>query len=63
MEDVRNEEDIKLVTTDKEKNKLVPGPNYHTNKYFSEKLLAIKMKKKCKNEQACVSGSVTSRRE
>ena len=42
MENVR---DIKLVTTDKKRNKLVSEPNYHTTKRFSENLLAIEMKK------------------
>ena len=37
--------DIKLVTTDKRKNRLVSEPNYHTTKWFSENLLAIEMKK------------------
>ena len=44
MENVRKHRDIKLVTTDKRRNQLVSEPNYHT-KYFSENLLAIKMKK------------------
>ena len=51
MENVRNRRDIKLVTTDKKRNKLVSEPNYHTTKRFSENLLAIEMKKnKSKNE-------------
>ena len=45
MENVRKHIDIKLVTTDKRRNKLVSEPNYHTTKWFSEKLLAIEMKK------------------
>ena len=45
MENVRKHRDIKLVTTDKRKNKIVSEPNYHAIKYFSEKLLAIEMKK------------------
>ena len=45
MENVRNHRDIKLVTTDKRRNQLVSEPNYHTVKWFSEKLLAIEMKK------------------
>ena len=44
MENVRKHRDIKLVTTDKRRNKLVSDPNYHTTKWFSEKLLAIEMK-------------------
>ena len=38
MENVRKHRDIKLVTTDKRRNQLVSEPNYHTTKYFSEKL-------------------------
>ena len=45
MENVRKHRDIKLVTTDKRRNQLVPEPNYHTKKWFSENLLATKMKK------------------
>ena len=45
MENVRKHRDIKLVTTDERRNKLVSEPNYHTTKYFSENLLAIEMKK------------------
>ena len=45
MESVRKHRDIKLVTTDEKRNKLVSEPNYHTTKHFSENLLAIEMKK------------------
>ena len=45
MENVRKHRDIKLVTTDKRRNRLVSEPNHHTTKWFSEKLLAIEMKK------------------
>ena len=45
MENVRNHRDIKLVTTDKTRNRLVSEPNYHATKWFSEDLLAIEMKK------------------
>ena len=44
MENVRKHRDIKLVTTDKRRNRLVSEPNYHTTNWFSEKLLAIEMK-------------------
>ena len=44
MENVRKHRDIKLVTTDRRRNQLVSEPNYHTTKWFSEKLLAIEMK-------------------
>ena len=45
MENVRKYRDIKFVTTDKRRNKLVSEPNYYTIKCFSEKLVAIEMKK------------------
>ena len=45
MENVRKHRDIKLVTTDEKRNKLVSEPKYHTTKHFSENLLAIEMKK------------------
>ena len=45
MENVRKHRDIRLVATHKKRNQLVPEPNYHTRKWFSENLLAIKMKK------------------
>ena len=45
MENVRKHRDIKLVTTDNRRNRLVSEPNYHTTKCFSEKLLAFEMKK------------------
>ena len=44
MENVRKQRDIKLVTTDKRRNQLASGSNYHTPKYFSESLMAIEMK-------------------
>ena len=45
MENVRKHRDIKLVTNDTKRNKLVSEPNYHTPKWFLENLLAIEMKK------------------
>ena len=45
MENVRKDRDIKLVTTEEKRIKLVSEPNYHTTKHFSDKLLAIEMKK------------------
>ena len=45
MEKVRKHRVIKLVATDKRRNNLVPEPNYHTTKYFSENLMTIEMKK------------------
>ena len=37
--------DIKLVTTERRRNYLVPEPNYYTTKFFTENLLAIEIKK------------------
>ena len=34
MENIRNHRDIKLVTTDGKRNKLVSEPSYHTTKQF-----------------------------
>ena len=45
MENVRNHRDIKLVTSENRRNKLVLEPNYHTTKHFSEDLQAIEMRK------------------
>ena len=45
MENVRKHSDIKLVTTERRRNYLVSEPNYHTTNFFTENLLAIKMKK------------------
>ena len=45
MENVRNQRDIKLVTTNESRNELTLEPNYYTTKYFSENLLAIEMRK------------------
>ena len=45
MENVRKHRDIKLVTPNKRSHYLVPKPNYHTTKCFSEDLLAIEMNK------------------
>ena len=45
VENVRNHRDIKLVTSDKRRKRLVSEPNYHSHKKFSEHLMAIEMKK------------------
>ena len=45
MENVRKHRDIKLVTIEKRRAKLVSEPNYHTTKHFSENLIVIEMKK------------------
>ena len=43
-ENVRKHKDIKLVTTEERRIKLLSEPNYHTTKHFSDNLLAIEMK-------------------
>ena len=45
MKNVRDLSEIKLITTEKRRIKLVFEPNYHTTKQFSENLLVIEMKK------------------
>ena len=44
MENARNHRDIKLVTSDKRRKRLVSEPNCHSHKNFSECLMAIEMK-------------------
>ena len=45
MENVWKHRDIKLITTEKRRIKLVSEPNYHTTKKFSENLKVVEMKK------------------
>ena len=45
MENIRKHRDIKLVTTDKKRSKLVSEPNNHTINLISEDLSIIEMKK------------------
>ena len=45
MENIKKHKDIKLVTTDKKRSKLVSEPNYHTINLISEDLSIIEMKK------------------
>ena len=45
MENIRKHRDIKLVTTDKKRNKLLSEPNYHTMNYISKDLSVIEMNK------------------
>ena len=45
MENIRKHRDIKLVTTDKKRIKLVSEPNYQTINLISEDLSIIEMKK------------------
>ena len=45
MENVRKHRDIKLVKTNKKRNKLVSEPNFHTMKLIDDNLAIIEMKK------------------
>ena len=45
MENVRKHRDNKLVTTERRRSCLVSESNSHTTRFFTEKLLAIEMKK------------------
>ena len=45
MENVRKHRDIKLIKTDKKRNKLVSEPNFHTMKLIDDNLAIIEMKK------------------
>ena len=45
MENARNQGDIKLVATNKQRSKLASEPNYHSTKYISKDLLIMEMKK------------------
>ena len=45
MENIRKHRDIKLVTTDRKRSKLVSQPNYHNINLISEDLSIIEMKK------------------
>ena len=60
MENIRKHRNIKLVTTDKKRNKLVSEPNYHTINYISEDLSIIEMNKtKVKmNKSICLGLSI-----
>ena len=51
MESVRNHRDIKLVTTEKKRSKLVSESNYHTTKYYSEKFVGNRNEKDKNNNE------------
>ena len=51
MKNVRKHRDVKLVTTERKTIYLVSKPNYHTKRFFTEHLLAIKLKKKKKKKK------------
>ena len=36
MENVRNDRDVRIVTSNRQRNKLISGPNYHTTKHFAD---------------------------
>ena len=42
---MRNHRHIKLVSTNKQRNKFASEPNYHSYKYISKDLLIMEMKK------------------
>ena len=44
MENVRKHRNIRLATTERRRNYLVPKPSYLNTKFFTERLLAIKRK-------------------
>ena len=41
IENVRTHRDIKLLSTERRNNYLVSEPNFHTTKFFTEKLLEV----------------------
>ena len=45
MGNVRNVRDIKLVTSDKRRKRLISEPSCHSHKNFSEHLMVIEMKR------------------
>ena len=45
MENVRKNKDIKVLTTERRRNYLVPEPNSDTTTFFVENVLALEMKK------------------
>ena len=51
MDNVRNHRDIKLVTKEEKRSKLVSELNYHTTKHSSKNLLEIEMKKNKSNNE------------
>ena len=60
MENIKKHRDIRLVTTNKKRSKLVSEPNYHTISYISEDLSIIEMNKiKVKmNKPICLGLSI-----
>ena len=60
MENVTKHRDIKLAATERRRNYLVSEPIFHTTKFFTEKLLAIEMKKTemLKDKPVCLRLSI-----
>ena len=60
MENVRNHRDIKLVTNNERRNKLLSEHNYYACKHFSENLMAIEMKKTkiVMNKPVCLAQAI-----
>ena len=60
MENVTKYRDIKLAATERRRNYLVSEPIFHTTKFFTEKLLAIEMKKTemLKDKPVCLRLSI-----
>ena len=60
MKNERKNRDIKRVTTERRKNYLVSEPNCHTTNFFTENLLAIKMKQTriLMNKSVCLGLSI-----
>ena len=50
MENVRNHRDIKIVTTNRQRNKLTSEPNYHTRKYISDVFQKMYFRKYISND-------------
>ena len=44
IKNVRKHRDIKLVAIERRRKYLILEPNYHTTKFFTEKLLAVKIR-------------------
>ena len=59
IENIRKHREIKLITTDKKRSKLVSEPNYHSINLISKDLSIIEMKKtKVKMNQLCLGLSI-----
>ena len=61
MKNVRKRREVKLVTTERGRNHIVPEPNYHTTKFFTENVLAIEMKKLKYSWKNCLFRTLNTR--